>query len=184
MRIVSQEPVSTTPPADPQPSLESQLAAAQADRDDFQRNWLRAQADFENYRKRTQKEAEQERQYRVLPLARDLLPGLDNLRRALEAAGQSSDLTQLVHGVQMVVRQFDDILARHSVLPIAAVGKPFDPNLHQAIQQVPHSVHPPFTVLTELERGYTLHDRVVRPSTVVVSAAPADAPVASSPSEG
>ena len=163
------EPAATAAAAD---DLPSQLKAALAERDPNRENWLHAQADLENYRKRIQKEMEQERQYRALPLARDLLPGLDNLQRALEAARTSSDLAKLIDGVQMVARQFDDILARHSILPIEAVGKPFDANLHQALQQVPTSDQPPMTVLSEYERGYTLHDRVVRPSTVIVSASP------------
>lgn len=154
--------------------LETQLKTALAERDANLQNWLRAQADLENYRKRTQKEIEQDTLYRALPLARDLLPGLDNLHRALEAARKSNDLARLVEGVQMVAKHFDDILAKHSILPIEAVGKPFDANLHQALQQVPTSEKPPLTVLAEYERGYTLHDRVVRPSTVIVSAAPAE----------
>lgn len=164
--------------------MAAQLKAALAERDANQQNWLRAQADLENYRKRTQKEIEQDRQYRALPLARDLLPGLDNLHRALDAARTSKDLQKLVDGVQMVVKQFDDILARHSIVPIEAVGKPFDANLHQALQQVPTADKPPMTVLSEYERGYTLYDRVVRPSTVIVSSAPAEAPVGASSTRG
>ena len=74
----------------------------------------------------------------------------------------------------MVARQFDEILAKHAVVPIAAVGKPFDPNRHQALQQVPSPDNPPLTVLAECERGYTLYERVVRPSTVIVSAPAAE----------
>ncbi|MBI3863506.1 MAG: nucleotide exchange factor GrpE [Planctomycetia bacterium] len=147
-----------------------QLKAALAERDALKQKWLLAVADLDNYRRRMQKEAEQERRYAVLPLARDILPALDNLQRALESAKSGGDVAQLAQGVQMVARQFDDILARHSVVPIAAVGQPFDPNLHQALQQMPAPDKPPMTVLTECERGYTLHERVVRPSTVIVAA--------------
>lgn len=149
------------------------VEAIRAERDANLQNWLRAQADLENYRKRVQKELEEERRYLALPIVRDLLPGLDNLQRALDAARTSNDLAQLVQGVQMVAKQFTDALAKHSVVPIDAVGKPFDPNLHQAIQQVPTPDKPPMTVLMEVEKGYLLHDRVVRPSTVIV-AAPAE----------
>jgi molecular chaperone GrpE len=151
-------------------SLTEQLQAALEDRDANLQKWLLAVADFDNYRRRAQKEFEQERRYAALPLARDLLPALDNLHRALEAARTSRDAGKLIEGLQMVARQFDDVLAKHSVVPIGAVGQPFDPNLHQAIQQLPAADKPPMTVLTECERGYTLHDRVVRPSTVIVSA--------------
>lgn len=149
---------------------EDQLRLVQAERDSLMQKWLLAVADLDNYRRRVQKEADQERRYAALPLARDLLPALDNLHRALEAARNGGDVNQLAQGVQMVTRQFDDIFAKHSIVPIAAANKPFDPNLHQALQQVPAPGRPPLTVLQECERGYTLHDRVVRPSTVIVSA--------------
>ena len=152
-------------------SVELQLKAALAERDAFSQKWLLAIADLDNYRRRVQKEAEQDRRYAVLPLARDLLPALDNLRRALDAAKSGGDVDQLAQGVQMVSKQFDDILARHSVVPINAVDQPFDPNLHQALQQRPAPGKPPMTVLAECERGYTIHDRVVRPATVIVSTA-------------
>lgn len=151
-------------------SLAEQLEAACAERDANQQKWLLAVADLDNYRRRIQKEMEQERRYAMMPLARDLLPALDNLQRALEAARVSQDAGRLIEGVQMVARQFDDILQKHAVVPINAVDKPFDPNLHQALQQMPSADKPPMTVLTECERGFTLHDRVVRPSMVIVSA--------------
>lgn len=151
-------------------SVETQLKAALAERDGFSQKWLLAVADLDNYRRRVHKEAEQDRRFAVLPLARDLLPALDNLHRALDAAKNGGDVDQLAQGVQMVSKQFDDILARHSVVPINAVNQPFDPNLHQALQQRPAPGKPPMTVLAECERGYTIHDRVVRPATVIVSA--------------
>jgi molecular chaperone GrpE len=151
-------------------TLADQLKAALAERDALSQKWLLSVADLENYRRRMQKEWEQERRFAALPLARDILPALDNLQRALEAARNGGDVTQLADGVQMVARQFDDILSRHSIVPIGAAGQPFDPNLHQAIQQVPTPGKPPLTVLNELERGFRMHDRVVRPSMVIVSA--------------
>lgn len=150
--------------------LAEQLEAAKADRDTQAKNVLLAMADLENYRRRVQKEFEEERKYRALPLVRDFLPVLDNLHRALDAAKTSQDPQQLAQGVQMVAKQFADVLAKNAVLPINAEGKPFDPNLHQAIQQMPAADKPPLTVLNEVEKGYTLHDRVVRPSTVIVTA--------------
>ncbi len=165
-----QEPADTQTAEAPAGAPDDQLKKVEAERDSLMQKWLLAVADLDNYRRRVQKEADQERRYASLPLARDLLPALDNLHRALEAARNGGDVNQLAQGVQMVARQFDDIFARHSIVPIAAANKPFDPNLHQAIQQVPAPDKPPLTVLTECERGYTLHDRVVRPSTVIVSA--------------
>ncbi|MBS0260839.1 MAG: nucleotide exchange factor GrpE [Planctomycetes bacterium] len=151
-------------------TVEEQLQAALAERDSFSQKWLLAVADMENYRRRILKEMEQDRRYAVLPLARDLLPALDNLHRALDAAKTGGDVAQLASGVQMVAKQIDEILSRHSITAINAAGQPFDPNLHQAIQQVPAPGKPAMSVLNELERGYRMHDRVVRPSTVVVVA--------------
>src|SRR5438309_10300631 len=89
-----------------------ELQIVRAERDALEQKWLLAVADLENYRRRMQKEREQERRFAALPLARDLLPALDNLHRALEAARNGGDVGQLVQGVQMVARQFDDVLAK------------------------------------------------------------------------
>jgi molecular chaperone GrpE len=153
-------------------SFKEQLEAAAAERDANRDSWLRAQAELENYRRRVQREIEEMRQYQSLPLARDLLPALDNLHRALQAAEKSKNVSDLVEGVRMVTKQIDDALGKHGIKPIDAAGKPFDPNLHQAIQQIPSAEHPPMTVLNEVERGYVLGDRVVRPSVVIVSQTP------------
>ncbi len=152
----------------------NQIASLQAERDDFRERWLRSQAELENYRKRAQKELDSERQYRSLPVVRDVLPALDSLRRALEMATKTKDADQLTKGVQMVVQQFEEALGRHAVVPIVAVGQPFDPNLHEAIQQAPSKDHPPMTVLMDVEKGYQMYDRVVRPTKVIVSVAPAE----------
>jgi molecular chaperone GrpE len=153
----------------PGTALEDQLASAVAERDANFERFARMQAEFDNYRKRAQREADQNRQYQAFNVLGDLLPGLDNLQRAVAAAEKSSGADELRQGVQLVLKQFEDILARHGAQPIEAVGQPFDPNLHQAIQQLPSADHPPMTVIAEAERGWKLHDRVLRPSTVVVS---------------
>jgi molecular chaperone GrpE len=155
-------------------SLLDQLEAARAERDANYDLYLRAQAELQNFRRRAQKEAEETRQYQALPVARDLLPALDNLHRALAAAEASGSVKDLVNGVQLVAKQIEAALGRHGLVPIDSTGKPFDPNLHQAIQQVQTDEHPPMTVVQEVERGFTLKDRVVRPSTVIVSTPLAD----------
>ncbi|MFG0336300.1 MAG: nucleotide exchange factor GrpE, partial [Maioricimonas sp. JB049] len=163
-------------------SLEEQLQATQAERDENYNRFLRAQAELDNYRKRTQRDRDEERRFASLPLARDLLPAMDNLQRAIDAAAQTQNVDELTSGVQMVLRQIEEVLGQFGVTPITAVGEPFDPNLHEAVQQIPTSDHPPMTVIQELERGFTLHDRIVRPSKVIVSAAmPAAADQADSP---
>ncbi len=155
-------------------SLLDQLEAARAERDANYDLYMRSQAELQNYRRRAQKEADEMRQYQALPVARDLLPALDNLHRALAAAESSGSVKDLVNGVKMVAKQIEAALGRHDVVPIESAGKPFDPNLHQAIQHVQTDEHPPMTVVQEVERGFTLKDRVVRPATVIVSKSAAD----------
>ena len=155
------------------PNADSDLNQALADRDKYLDNWHRSVAEMENVRKRMLRELDQERQYRSLPIARDLLPTVDNLQRALQASEKAQDIAQLVQGIKMVLQQFDETLARHSIVPIPTVGETFDPNLHEAVLQQPSPDKPPMTILMEVEKGYKLHDRVVRPSKVIVSSAPA-----------
>jgi molecular chaperone GrpE len=156
-------------------SLREQLEAARAERDANYNLYLRSQAELQNYQKRVQKEWNELRQYQSLPLARDLLPALDNLHRAVAAAERSKRIDELLEGLRLVNKQIEDALNRHEVVAIDAAGKPFDPNLHQAVQQVPTAEHPPMTVIQEVERGFTLKDRVVRPAVVIVAAPPQEA---------
>ena len=151
---------------------DNELAAALAERDAAQQGYLRALADNENYRRRVTKEREEDRKFASYSLIRDLLPSFDNLRRAIDAARSSSSPDQIVQGVGMVLKQVDEVFERYGAKPITSVGQPFDPNLHEAIQQIPSVDHPAMTVLQEVERGYTLHDRVIRPSKVLVSKLP------------
>ena len=153
-------------------TLEEQLEACRSESQENYDQMLRARAELENVRKRAQKEQQEFRQFQSMSMIRDLLPALDNLGRAIEAAAGSDSVEGLVQGVEMVRKQLADALARNSVKSIESVGKPFDPNLHEAVQQLPSADHPAMTVLQEVERGYTLHDRVVRPSKVIVSSEP------------
>lgn len=153
-------------------SLEERLQALAEEANAARDQALRAQAELDNYRKRTQRELADERRYAALPIVRDLLPALDNLQRAVDAGQNVDDLSAMLQGVQMVARQIREVLAGHGAAAIEATGQPFDPNLHEAIQQMPSADHPTMTVLDEVEQGYTLHDRVIRPSKVIVSVAP------------
>jgi molecular chaperone GrpE len=148
--------------------LETLRARAQ-ERDQFLSLLQRTQADFENYQKRNRREREEERRYFVRDLVQDLLPVLDNLERAVAAAQKAGEAGPLVQGVGLVQNQLHDLLRRHGVTPLDALGKPFDPNLHQAVMQQPSADQPPNTVLQVLEPGYLIHDRVLRPARVVVS---------------
>jgi molecular chaperone GrpE len=149
------------------------LRSKAEERDQFLALLKRTQADFDNYQKRNQREREQEHRYRNESLARELLPVIDNLERAVAAAKQVNEQGPLVQGVHMVLSQFLDLLRRHGITPIEAQGQPFDPNLHQALMQQPAG-ESPNTVVQVLERGFKLHDRVLRPASVVVSVAKPD----------
>jgi molecular chaperone GrpE len=133
---------------------------------------LRAQAELENYRKRASRELQEQARYANIPLMRDLLPVIDNIDRAIEAAENAQEAPGLLAGFKMVAQQMQDVLRQHHCSPIDALHQPFDPNLHEAISQQPSPDLDPGTVMHVVQTGYKLHDRVVRPSQVVVSAAP------------
>ena len=149
-------------------NLVEQLRAEAAEAND---RALRAHAELENFRKRARRDADDERKYANLPLLRDLLPVLDNLTRALEAGEKTHDAGTLIEGVKLVSQQLDNVFGNYQCKRIPALGQPFDPNVHQAIAQQPSADHPPGTVLLEAQSGYQLHDRVLRPSQVIVSRA-------------
>ena len=134
---------------------------------------VRAQAELDNFRKRSRREAEEERRYAALPLIRDLLSVMDNLDRALEAAEKSQQASGLVEGVKMVAIQFTTYLEQHGCRKIPAIGLPFDPHQHEAIAQEPSSELAAGYVTRIARNGYQLHDRVVRPAQVLVSTGPA-----------
>ena len=136
---------------------------------------LRSQAELENYRKRAAREIEENRRYAELPLIRDLLPVLDNIERAIAASEKTQDVTVLLEGNKLVVRQLEEVLERHHCQRIGALNLPFDPHLHHAISQQPTSEYPPNTVVIVAQSGFQLYDRVVRPSQVIVSRLPDEA---------
>nr|WP_043322297.1 nucleotide exchange factor GrpE [Corallococcus coralloides] len=153
---------------------------------DFQDRAIRSAADLENYRKRAQKEKEDVQKFGVEKLLKDLLPVVDNMDRALDAASKSPDFDSFQKGVAMTRKSFEDSLARHGVKGFSAKGQPFDPRLHEAIQQVESADVPSGHVLFEVTRGFYLNDRLVRPAMVVVARAPevAAAPEPAAPAAG
>ena len=135
--------------------------------------YLRERAELENFRKRTQREKEESRFFARKELLLAVLPVLDNLERALDHAGQNGENQGLLEGVTMTAVQFRKVIEELGARPLAAVGAVFDPNLHQAMGQVETGEQPPGTVVSELQRGYLLQDRLLRPSLVMVAKAPA-----------
>jgi molecular chaperone GrpE len=147
------------------------LVQVKQERDELKEQVLRARAEFANYQKRAKQQADADRAYAVGSLARDLLEPLDNLERAIDAL-RATAAQNMTAGLDMVQRQILDILAKHGVELIPAQGLPFDPNLHDAVMQQPSHEHPAGTVVSELAKGYTIRDRVLRPSKVAVSTKP------------
>ena len=128
---------------------------------------LRTAAEFDNFRKRVQKEKDDLRKFAVESLLKDFLPVADNLERALDHA-EEHDLRQVIEGVRLVQKMLVDALGKHGIVAFSAVGQPFDPNVHEALMQE-ESDKPAGSVVSEMARGYKLHDRLVRPAAVVVA---------------
>lgn len=158
-------------------SFESRLAESE-------REVLRVRADMENFRKRMQRDSDQQLKYANVPLIRDLIEVIDNLNRAQEAANQDSanqavdgqasapatnQTAALRDGVKIVIDQLAGVMSKYGCKLIESVGHEFDPNIHEAIAQMPSQEYSAGTVMQEVAAGYLLHDRVVRPSTVIVS---------------
>jgi len=139
------------------------------ERDQYLDLAARTRAEFENYQKRMQREREMERKYSFGPLAESLLPILDNLDRALQAGKQAGETGPLVQGVAMVQTQFLELLKRNGITRIDCEGKPFDPNVHQAVMQKPAADVEPNTIVQVIEQGFMNQDRVLRPAKVIVS---------------
>jgi len=150
--------------------LRAQLAAVETERDESKNRHLRTAADLENFRKRTAREREDMRKYGIDKVVLELLPVIDNLDRALEHAEKSDPgVSSIIDGVRMVYRQFVTALEKHGVSSFDARGEAFDPTKHEAIQQIESAEHPSNTVLEQYQKGYFLHDRLIRPALVAVS---------------
>ena len=130
---------------------------------------LRAQAELENFRKRIYRDTDQQLKFATVGLLKDILEVSDNLARALDAASSSEASSGVAQGIKMVQSQLLTVLGKHNCQPIESMGKPFDPNFHEALPQMPSAEHPAGTIVQELRKGYMLHDRVVRPSQVILS---------------
>lgn len=130
---------------------------------------LRAQADFDNFRRRTLKEKEELAQYAAMKLIGELLPVTDNMDRALAASKANQDFESLAKGVDMIFRQFSQVLENEGLKPMNAVGQPFNPEFHQAIMQVESEEHEEGIVVEEVQKGYMLKEKVLRPAMVKVS---------------
>lgn len=148
---------------------EDELAAAQRQAAEMKDRYLRLQAEWDNYRKRTAAERESERVRASEKLVTDLIPVIDDLERALDHAKQTGEGGTLTEGVEAVLNKFLQILEKSKVTQIAAEGEPFDPMKHQAVGTQEDASVPEETVLTVYQKGYQMGERVLRPSMVVTS---------------
>lgn len=135
---------------------------------------LRAQAELQNVRRRAERDVEHAHKYGLEKITQELLPVVDNLERALDAAGEDNDFVKaLKEGVELTLGMFLKVLATFKIEAVNPEGEPFDPALHQAVSIVEQNQVEPNTVVSVMQKGYTLHGRIVRPAMVVVSKAAA-----------
>ena len=172
----SPSPADEPPPAD-EPSADAEALWSESDdidrlqreRDEYYERLIRTTADFDNYRKRTDRERRELTEYAATNLLTDLLPLVDDLERALAADAQDGAVDR--RGIEIIRKQLLDLMAKRGVAPIEALGSDFDPNLHQAVAHEPSEAHRDGEVIEELRRGYTLRDRLLRASMVKVAKA-------------
>lgn len=164
----SQEPTSHDQVEDTA-DLSVQVEKLRAENEEGQQRLLRAQADFDNFRRRTLKEKEELGKYASAKLITELLPVIDNFQRALSTAGDHPESASYVKGVEMIFRQLEGVLSAEGLTAMEAVGQPFNPEFHQAIMQVESEEHEEGIVVEEVQKGYMLKDKVLRPAMVKVS---------------
>ncbi len=159
-------------------SLEEQFRAAEARAEENYDRLLRVTAEFENYQKRMEREMNDFRKFANESLIKDILPIVDNLERALEIPYENNEsaFNGMREGVQMTLKGLQESLEKFGVVSIDSLDKPFDPNFHQAVMQEESEGHPDNTVSKELQKGYVMRERLLRPAMVVVSKKPASKP--------
>lgn len=147
----------------------SELSKLQAELEEQQQRVLRTQADFDNFRRRTQKEKEDLAKYASSLLITELLPVIDNFERALSTGTDNPEVSSYAKGVEMIFRQLEGVLKAEGLEEMNSVGQPFNPEFHQAIMQVESDEYEEGIVVEEVQKGYKLKDRVLRPAMVKVS---------------
>lgn len=152
-----------------QSASEAELQKVKAERDSLLDRLARAQAEFENARRRASKEQQDFRDYATADAIKALLPVMDSFERALQV---KSDSAEFRSGVELIYKQLQDVLAKLGVRPIPAKGEPFDPHYHEAIEIVETTEAPDHAVLEELQQGYKFKDRLLRPAMVKVAKNP------------
>ena len=167
------KPDKNTPEAeetDPVKALQNEVESAKQEAQENYDKYLRVLAELDNYKKRSAREMNDFRKYANEALLGELLTVVDNLERAIDSSNDHAENDiSIIEGVRMTLEGILDLIKKYHVTPIDSEGKPFDPQFHQAFQQEESEDHPNNTVVKEFQKGYMLHDRLLRPSMVVVS---------------
>ncbi|GAK04162.1 heat shock protein GrpE [Geomicrobium sp. JCM 19037] len=167
VEIIEPDTEESVPDEEVEQSEEDRL---QNELNELKQKVLRQQADYDNFRKRTRMEKESDAKYRSQKLIESLLPAMDNFKRALDHAPQSEEAESIHKGMTMVYEQLQESLRSEGLTEIKTEGEPFDPNFHQAVMQVEEEGFESNQVVEELQKGYQLKDRVIRPAMVKVNA--------------
>jgi len=161
-------------------SLDEALAALRGDLETAKQDVLYAKAETQNVRRRLEKDVQDARNYAATGFARDILSVSDNLARAVqsvpEALREDEKLKGFIAGIEATQRELDKVFGQHGITRIASTGMPLDPNQHQAMMEIPSDEHEPGTIVQEMQAGYMIKDRLLRPAMVVVSKAPTTPP--------
>ena len=166
--IVNDEAAESEEESEPTPSVEDEIEQLKSEYEAKIDQMLRTVAEYENAKKRAIRDKEEFQKYAVESVIKDLIPVIDSMNRAIKAAKESTDFDALHEGIQLIQKQIHNVLERKNVSIIDAIGKNFDPNLHEAIAQVESDL-PVNTIVEEFQVGYKLNDRVLRASMVSVS---------------
>ncbi len=166
------------------PAGEVEMLRARAkERDSLLEQLQRSRAEFQNYQRRVERDRASWSQDAVARFVASLIPALDDVDRALQAARKAKDFSALERGLAMMEKSFRAHLVEQGLKPIDALGAPFDPRLHEAVQQETREDLPEGTIIAELRKGYTLGERVIRPAQVIVSKREEEAPETEEESE-
>ena len=152
--------------------FEQALAAKADEVKNLNDRYLRLAAEFENYKRLTQRDQREQAKFANENILKELLPVIDNLQRAVNFSKSVTGCDQLIEGVQLTLKQFIETLSKFGIKQITSIGEPFDPSRHQAVATIPSNDQPEHTIIQEHQPGYLLHDRILRAAMVTVAAAP------------
>jgi molecular chaperone GrpE len=169
VEVVSAEDVIIEDASEAGDESEQKIAELQAKLDETENKMLRAQADFDNFKRRSRLDQEAAQKYRAQSLVSEIIPALDNFERALQIEADNDQTKSLLQGMNMVYNQLVQALKNEGVEAINSVGEQFDPHLHQAVMQIEDENYESNSVVEELQKGYKLKDRVIRPAMVKVN---------------